>query len=198
MSNGDYDEFYLDDFPSNRTVYSTDPTLIGDTLYYREKYGRDVNKCINIGLKRQYGLMGYSIIDFCNSNKEVDSYDFFDYLFMVLLFALVAIVTAGTYYDKFMNPKETMEHYQKDVIDAGLGTRLLLSFSLPRNWYRLVTPPKTTIGRDLRYVQGLRVVTVFAVVYAHVFLGYNFAPAINPEYIERKLLLCLLNNYSPF
>lgn len=170
-------------------MYGTDPTLIEDTLYYREKYGRDVNKCINIGLQRQYELMGFSNIEFCNSNKDVDRYDFFDYLFVVILFALIVIVTAGTYYDKCMNTVETMEHYQKDVVAAGLGTRLLLSFSLPRNWYRLVAPSKTTIGRDLRYVQGLRVITMFAVVYGHVFLGYNFAPAINPEYIEGMLIL---------
>ncbi|XP_063697875.1 nose resistant to fluoxetine protein 6-like [Culicoides brevitarsis] len=186
LSNGNYDEFYLPEFKTNRTVYGTDPTLLNDTLYFRELYGRDVNKCINIGLKRKYGLMGYSSIEFCNSNQEVAQYDFLDYFFMVILVAIVATVTAGTYFDKSMNPKETMDHYKKDVENVGLGTRVLLSFSLPRNWYRLVTPSKTTIGRDLRYVQGLRVVTMFGVVYGHVFLGYNFAPAINPEYIEQR------------
>lgn len=138
--------------------------------------------------------MGYSSIEFCNSNEDVETYDFWDYLFMVLLFGIIGLVTAATYFDKSMNAKETMEHYKKDVTEADLGARVLLSFSLPRNWYRLVTPSTTTIGRDLRYVQGLRVVTVFAVVYAHVFLGYNFAPAINPEYIERELIFCYLGH----
>lgn len=167
-------------------MYGTDPTLIHDTLFYRAKYGMDVNKCINIELKRQYGLMGYSSIEFCNSNQDVEPYDFLDYLFMVLLFGLVAIVGSATYLDKRLNPTTTMEHYKNDVTEAKLGTRVLLSFSLPRNWYRLVTPSNTVMGKDLRYVQGLRVVSVFGVVYSHVFLGFNFAPAINPEYIEGK------------
>lgn len=101
-----------------RPIYSIDPTLINDTLYYRAKYSRDINKCINLDLKERYGLMGYSIVDFCNSNKDVVEYDFWDYLFVTIFFSVILTVVLGTYYDKSLNDSETMLHYQKDIIDG--------------------------------------------------------------------------------
>lgn len=76
--------------------------------------------------------------------------------------------------------------YNRNFFILALPTRLILAFSVPRNWYRLNSKPKDEKSRDLRYIQGLRFTTIFLVVYGHAVITYGFAPAVNTEYIEEQ------------
>lgn len=44
-------------------------TLDG-ALMAKIRHGELVNECINYEMKKAYGLMGYSVIEYCITNKE--------------------------------------------------------------------------------------------------------------------------------
>lgn len=67
-----------------------------------------------------------------------------------------------------------------------LPVRLMLAFSIPRNWYRLNARPKSQQARDLRYIQGLRSTTIFMVVFGHAAITYYFCPVFNTEFLEEQ------------
>lgn len=63
------DQFYLEKFYSDG-ILGLEAEVINGTNYYRETYGKIINKCININLWEKYGLEGYTEINFCSNNKE--------------------------------------------------------------------------------------------------------------------------------
>lgn len=63
---------------------------------------------------------------------------------------------------------------------------VILSFSIPRNWYRLISKSKSQISNDLRPLQALRFLTMFCVVIGHVVLFMNVMPVYNPQYMEKN------------
>lgn len=67
-----------------------------------------------------------------------------------------------------------------------LPVRLILAFSIPRNWYRLNARPKSQQARDLRYIQGLRSTTIFMVVLGHAAITFSFCPVANTEFFEEQ------------
>lgn len=66
-----YDELYEPYFDS-RIKYPVDPDDFPGTQEFRKQYGGLVNRCINLYLKDEYNLTGYSEISFCSTNKEVE------------------------------------------------------------------------------------------------------------------------------
>lgn len=67
---------------------------------------------------------------------------------------------------------------------SALPIRLVLAFSIPRNWYRLYATPKTHEARSFRYIQGLRSTTTYLVVQGHVYFTSSICPVANTEFIE--------------
>lgn len=206
------DKFYVERFEA-KEPYGLDPKIINGTLYYRDTYGKVINKCINMDLWQKYGLEGHTEINFCSSNRDylpfgksfiqrrhiyyysllheerlVLTYrnlpiflsDFLDFTFVIILVLIICIVSFATAYDgnmlKFKSNKEN-----------SILILVTRSFSISRNWKRLVSKPTTEVAKDLVYVHTLRTITMVFIVYAHVFIGFNFAPALNPQYIEEVI-----------
>lgn len=65
----------------------------------------------------------------------------------------------------------------------------MVSFSLPRNWYRLVSEPNSEISHDLRPINAIRFLTMYCVMVGHCVLFMNVLPQMNPQYMERVILV---------
>lgn len=63
-------------------------------------------------------------------------------------------------------------------------TRLLVSFSLARNWYRLIGEENDEIARDLRPFNAVRFIFMYCVMMAHIGVFTSVSPTINPEWME--------------
>lgn len=61
----------------------------------------------------------------------------------------------------------------------------MVSFSVVRNWYRLVTESGSEVSRDLRPIHAIRLFTMFCVIMGHCGLFINLMPSFNPQYMER-------------
>lgn len=76
---------------------------------------------------------------------------------------------------------------QKRIETENLSTsqQILLAFSLPQNFNRLMSKPNTKLGQDLAFVQAIRFLTMVIVIIGHVDMGFNMNPA-NPDFIESR------------
>lgn len=60
----------------------------------------------------------------------------------------------------------------------------LVLFSLPRNWQILMAKRRTTLSKDLRFIQSARFLIMYLVVAGHCMLFNCIFPLLNPEYVE--------------
>lgn len=63
---------------------------------------------------------------------------------------------------------------------------ILVSFSLPRNWYRLTgeSSPASDLSRDLRSINAIRVMCMGGVILGHSALSTSITPVYNPQFLE--------------
>lgn len=57
-------EYYLDKFDGMHKV-PFDYFNIHEAVYYKIKFDKIINECVNHELKKEYGLMGYSKAEYC-------------------------------------------------------------------------------------------------------------------------------------
>ncbi|XP_061395970.1 nose resistant to fluoxetine protein 6-like [Musca vetustissima] len=79
---------------------------------------------------------------------------------------------------------EYCERRRPGEIDGGeKGWRLLTSFSLSRNYFRLTQPYRGKVGEQFTYLDGLRSISTILVLCAHSFY-LECQPIANPEFFE--------------
>lgn len=96
-----------------------DPNTYKNAKSDGEKYNKIVNQCVNLMLKKDHGLMAYSEITNCATNRDVKEVDWLDISFICVVLVLAALLTASTIYDYRLKlrAKKKMEHYKKSVSD---------------------------------------------------------------------------------
>lgn len=103
---------------------------------------------------------------------------------------LIGALTLSTIYD--FRLKQTDSQYQdsnhyKNPINGGKMEWIFVSFSIPRNWYRLNSKPENDVSTDLRSIHAIRFLTMLGVIIGHVLLFYNVLPSFNPQEMEKVL-----------
>lgn len=157
-----------------------------NTLEYRMEYDKLINQCVNLELRDQFKLQGYSTIEYCVSNvsKEELELDSLDFTFVIVVIILVALITISTFYDYSLKKSNGADHFK--TILKKRNNMVLVSFSLPRNWYRLSMENTHDLGRELRFIQALRFLGMLGVVYGHSLLFSNIFPVKNPQNVEEN------------
>ncbi|XP_050094015.1 nose resistant to fluoxetine protein 6-like [Anopheles aquasalis] len=219
-------KYFLARFDSTAAKEITfDPNTFRGALDWRNRYRRLANQCVNYELKRQYALMAYSTVEYCttrgtpgdieeSTSQAPASLDSVDVLFLVVLGMLLLLATLSTSYDCHrhrMRPSSGMEsdrlkdYYRSDGT-MGLTDRLLVAFSLPRNWHTLTgtvpgkkhppTGPPSSRD-DLRFFHAVRFLIMYLVIAGHSMLFNCILPLLNPEYVEmhyRRFVTMLILN----
>lgn len=143
-----------------------------------------MNQCENVFLRHAYNLSAYSEVNYCTTNKEERPIDALDASFLAMIIVVCLLVLCGTLYDLKLKKRE--DHYQRSELmdEVSVKAQIVLSFSLPRNWYRLKSQPTSEESRLLRYIQGFRFLTIYLVVWGHVLIGYILGYILNPYTFE--------------
>lgn len=69
---------------------------------------------------------------------------------------------------------------------------LLVSFSLPRNWYSLTTEKSTPLARDLRFIHTQRFIAMMLVIFSHSFFINNIIPVKNTQDVEEVIIIIII------
>lgn len=128
----------------------------------------------------------------------------------IIFFILIIIIASSSFHDyklKIQNlgPKRNSEHYKNPVLGIceykqifrqsrmnvipmtkPIDSTVVVTFSLTRNWYRLISKSNNPSSNDLRPIQALRFLTMFCVVLGHIVLNVNVLPVYNPQYMEKN------------
>ncbi|XP_055533122.1 nose resistant to fluoxetine protein 6-like [Wyeomyia smithii] len=147
-------------------------------------YGRLINICENYILKKVYNLTAYTEIEYCTRPERQINIDLLDMSFIAISMLLVFLVCASSWFDYRMNKSDKNEHYRQEI--PSKTTMLLTSFSLKRNWYRLISRAKDQLNEDLRFFQTFRFFTFFLVVVGHCVNKFAVTPISNPFDSEQE------------
>lgn len=67
-------------------------------------------------------------------------------------------------------------------------------FSLQRNYRRLKSVPSNPIGRELRYLQAIRYIFMFFIIFGHLTYLFTRVPITNTQYFEQvRFKYCLFS-----
>ncbi|XP_061397253.1 uncharacterized protein LOC133332901 [Musca vetustissima] len=159
-------------------------------LEIRSKYSRLIHRCLNEEFQRKYGLKLKTFVEYCERRRpgeidggEKDIVESGLFMFFKVILLLVVLSTFFDYFLKSKQPKEkqTKEFYKNNIEEP--GWRLLTSFSLSRNYFRLTQPYRSEVGEPFAYLDGLRSISTVLVLCAHSFY-LECQPIANPEFFE--------------
>ncbi|EAT42065.1 AAEL006335-PA [Aedes aegypti] len=170
-------------FPINFD-YILDVPLLKDLPVYKELYSDMVDICVNYNLNANYGLKGYTEVESCDKSNETMQIDLLDQFCLVVIMILLMMVITSSYYDKSLNYSHDVEHYKKDLDSR--RNKLLASFSILRNWHRLTYRSQSERSRELRVIQGFRFLTLFGVMWGHIYASYFYIAIQNGLEVEKQ------------
>lgn len=126
---------------------------------------------------------------------HISSFPFTDDLwnvsFYVLVFVLILLACLSSLIDLHLKRRrhdkmlKERDHYKTPP--RSLVTRLLLTCSIARNWYRLNQEPNGKIGRELRFLDCFKFFAMFLVIFAHTNWVIYESAISNPQDPERLL-----------
>ncbi|KAL1399496.1 hypothetical protein pipiens_008163 [Culex pipiens pipiens] len=189
-------KYYLGHWNQSSEV-TFDPNTFRGALDARAKLNRLANQCVNYELKRQYGIMGHSTVEYCVGSHEEDPLDILDITFLVVLGAIILAVCLSSFYDFRLRTKQYSDIKASTYYRTPILSQKLVLFSLARNWQTLVAKRRSTLSKDLRFIQSARFLVMYLVIAGHCMLFNCIFPLMNPEYVElnyRRLVTMLIFN----
>jgi hypothetical protein len=154
--------------------------------FYRDKFGETINECVNLELRKKYELQAYTFVVYCDSTNKgfiENGKDYYEQLFSTLTYFIATLIVLSTIYDYYTNKLKTRTHYEQ--LPRSFKDQVLTSFSLPRNFIKLTSNTiENTEADSLRFVNGMKVLLVLAVIVGHTFLLTVVLPIENSEYFE--------------
>lgn len=185
IDNGTIQQLYTEKFDIDFPYIISPKTFEAVNVYQdRVLYGRLINICENYILRKVYNLTAYTEIEYCTRPSQEIDVDFLDLTFLVVSMVLICLVITSTWFDSRMNRSKKDDHYFVEV--PCKKTMLLTSFSLKRNWYRLIGRSKDQLNEDLRFFQTFRFLTFLLVIMGHCADMFAVTPISNTFDRERE------------
>ncbi|XP_037888712.1 nose resistant to fluoxetine protein 6-like, partial [Glossina fuscipes] len=167
------------------------------TEYYAEVYKHEpdyhlvnqqlLGKCLNYNFQAMYQQLRLrTSIEYCESSEVPSKIDSLDVVVYSIFIGIGLINILSSFYDYFLHCQQTRniqayDHYKENQYGV---KKLLTSFSLYRNYYRLLAPSSIE-KNELKFINGLRVFLLFCVVMAHSVVLDMLIQTQNPEYFEK-------------
>ncbi|XP_055533192.1 nose resistant to fluoxetine protein 6-like [Wyeomyia smithii] len=165
---------------------------------HQEFYADIVNECINLQLQSVAKLKAYSDIEYCQDAQNFfEPFDFLDVVCTAIICVLLGLTVLSTIFDYYLRNKLDKENYlstQHEQIEHQFAT----IYSIPRNLVSLTVPPKSTLGQDFRFIEGIRFITMTAIIYLHTTVMLMNVPSELPELFEQTLYNPVLTTLSLF
>lgn len=159
---------------------------------YLQNYSKLINICVNHRLERRYNLTyhGYSKIEYCLSNAPAPGDETFSSIltslesseFPRLSVPDILKITLFTIVSTFS--VTLLVANLCDIFGVNRSNTIVSSFSIRRNWNKLTEESTSDIYLDFAYIDGLRVVINFFILYGHCMMVPLNLPVENPEDAE--------------
>uniref|UniRef100_A0A336LZH1 CSON009110 protein n=1 Tax=Culicoides sonorensis TaxID=179676 RepID=A0A336LZH1_CULSO len=181
--------YQLPKFDIDSAIYHPGIEMHAHTPQHRIQYKQVINECVNQELINEYGLTSYSEIEYC-STKETESFtiDTLDSIALIIVTTLIVMLLWGTFYDIHLRSENTTnknEHFRKYPAKS---SRLLLAFSIPRNWNQLVNQPETNNSRpatdDFTFFESFKIIVMIGNTVVHIYSILSMIPSLNHEVLE--------------
>ncbi|XP_055610840.1 nose resistant to fluoxetine protein 6-like [Uranotaenia lowii] len=148
----------------------------------RTHFGKLINVCENYRLKKQYNLTAFTEIEYCVRPTHQIKVDLLDMSFIAVTMLLILLVVGSSWFDSRINQSGKIDHFKMDI--RSQKSMLLTSFSVKRNWYRLIGRSKDQLNEDLKFFQAFRFLTFSLVIMGHCADMFSVTPIANP--IDRE------------
>ncbi|XP_059046683.1 nose resistant to fluoxetine protein 6-like [Achroia grisella] len=133
--------------------------------------------CLNESVWNDYQLqVKLNKIQYCKRAGEKQTVDISDAMMAIVCLVIIALNVIGSCYDSTFWKKEDK------------GNPYLLSFSVRKNWSKLIAPSER--GTDprldrLKLFNGLRTITMICVFFSHATLIMSYSYISNPLFVEK-------------
>uniref|UniRef100_A0A1A9WWJ6 Acyltransferase 3 domain-containing protein n=1 Tax=Glossina brevipalpis TaxID=37001 RepID=A0A1A9WWJ6_9MUSC len=146
-----------------------------------------LGKCLNYRFKAEYNLTLKTNINYCDSNgktKKTDNFDIISYSILAGFAFLNLLSSLYDYYLRCQRPlnKQTYDFYKIEQNNS--VHRLLTSFSIYRNYYRLMSPVTNSTNKRLRFLCGYRALFVILNLFGHCVMFYTAVHIENTQFFE--------------
>ncbi|KAH8279262.1 hypothetical protein KR026_005093, partial [Drosophila bipectinata] len=149
-------------------------------------YNEMVNTCLNLEFGQKYELQVQSLIEYCD--KADAPLDALDLTIYILMASILMLTILSTFYDYQLSSSSLQQDSSFYQVPLKSSRKILLtSFSLSRNYHRLIQPHSSTFSRDISFFDGFRAIGVFMVILGHTLMVFMTVPIQNPEFYEQFL-----------
>ncbi|XP_073821720.1 nose resistant to fluoxetine protein 6-like [Musca autumnalis] len=138
----------------------------------RTNYSHMIQQCLNEEFQMKYNLQLNTFVEYCERRQGDDNMpvanevaDRFVYLFFGVIVLLCILSTFCDYFIKSNHSIQGTEFFKTNLDKP--AWRLLTSFSLTRNYYRLTQPYRGEVGQRWAYLDGLRSVCTLMILCCH-------------------------------
>ncbi|XP_075167758.1 uncharacterized protein LOC142239899 [Haematobia irritans] len=149
-------------------------------------YEHQLHRHINADFQRTYNLSVKTFVNYCDNPMEPLVKDSSYYYAIWALIIVTVLNILSTIIDAYLKPHHSKEANNFEYYDSpheNTVQKYLTSFSLYRNYRRLILPNNSAMGKDLRFLDGLRSILSFIIVFEHITL-IQFLPLENTDAFE--------------
>ncbi|KAM7345043.1 uncharacterized protein ACRADG_011514 [Cochliomyia hominivorax] len=185
-----------------KRIYAKNKTLKNDITNYYEKihkreednanrliYRQDLEICLNYRFQQKYNLSITTSIEYCEKADRTQKFDFLDISFCAIVFTIILLNIISSIYDYRLKlqhaaNRENNDFYKNKISDSGYK-QLMTSFSICRNYYRLIgAPRRESLECELSFTYFFRIFALFIVILGHCIMLLMSMQIQNPEFLE--------------
>ncbi|XP_065370013.1 nose resistant to fluoxetine protein 6-like [Calliphora vicina] len=158
---------------------------------FRKEYHALIHNCLNYEFQQKYDLNLRTFIEYCERPKEIikeETKDPLESLLYKIIGVIIILNILSSLYDfclKLQQPEENQTNDFYKINPQQTVSRLLTSFSVCRNYYRLIQPYFSDIGKDFQFLDGYRSVCMMFALYGHTFFC-EYQHIANPQHFEKS------------
>uniref|UniRef100_A0A1I8PHK2 Acyltransferase 3 domain-containing protein n=2 Tax=Stomoxys calcitrans TaxID=35570 RepID=A0A1I8PHK2_STOCA len=185
----------------NEVIKTKVPSTYQEVIdYYTRIYGYNVydqnlnnflDTCVNHEFQRNYNLTLTTFVEYCNDPKKIEpkaNIEIVAFALLALLIVLNALSSAYDYNLKYYNDLENPQRGHRDTEKCdSLETQILTSFSVGRNFNKLLAKSTGGDASELDFTYFFRFFTIFFVIWGHTLMVITAFPLENPVFIENHL-----------
>lgn len=171
-------KFKYDEFPTSLWPAST----FENSAEHRSRYQKIMNQCMNQRLQKEYKLSGYTEIEYCITNNDINpKLDGLQMSFLWIVMVIIVLVIISSIYDHYFKIlNKSVDHFT--VKPKNHFQLAMISFSINRNLSKLLST--TRPANDYRSLHGIRVLLNLLVILVHALAIFSMSPPINSYFIE--------------
>lgn len=157
---------------------------------YNRKFDKLINQCVNHELKENYDLVGYTEIEYCQTNEEEIMVDKYDITFVLICLGIAGAVIVSSAIDFIFKKAQTDENrheFYRTKPHSSIN-EFLVSFSFLRNWYKLIAPSPTD---EVKSINTVRFLLSWGIILIHTIVHYTMFSLSNPHYIESNYFIVI-------